>query len=244
MGIFNYENYLISGENHFLHYSLSKFLMERTDCVMFDIGANEGSYSCKIKEIYPMAEIFAFEPHPKTFRKLQLKAEKYEFKVFNVAAGKIAGKRKLYDYDGEDNSGTQHASLYKDVIENLHGMHEISEIEVEVVDLDNFIRDNKLKKISLLKIDTEGNELEVLIGAKDSIENEIIDLIHFEFNVMNVISRTFFKDFYDILPDYDFFRMLPDGLIPLGEYLPIQLELFGFQNIVAIPKRLSKILKK
>ena len=62
----------------------------------------------------------------------------------------------------------------------------------------------------------------------------MIDLIHFEFNEMNVASRIFFKDFYDLLKGYRFYRMLPDGLIDLGEYKAYQMEIFGYQNIVAI----------
>jgi hypothetical protein len=51
---------------------------------------------------------------------------------------------------------------------------------------------------------------------------------------MNVISRAFFRDFYTLLPDYAFYRLLPDGPVPLGEYSPILWELFASQNIVAV----------
>ena len=62
--------------------------------------------------------------------------------------------------------------------------------------------------------------------------------IQFEFNEMNIESRVFMKDFFNILPEYDFFRLLPDGYIPLGNINtyrnPLTLELFAMQNIVAI----------
>lgn len=42
------------------------------------------------------------------------------------------------------------------------------------------------------------------------------------------------KDFYDILPQYDFYRLLPKYLMPLGEYRALTHEIFAYQNIVAI----------
>jgi len=56
---------------------------------------------------------------------------------------------------------------------------------------------------------------------------------------MNVYSRVFFRDFYELLVNYNFFRMLPDGLIFLGKYNPIFQEIFAYQNIVAIRKDLK-----
>ena len=53
---------------------------------------------------------------------------------------------------------------------------------------------------------------------------------------MNVISKTFFKDIVDLLPGYDFYRLLPDGLKALGTYKSAHFEIFSFQNIVAIKK--------
>lgn len=86
----------------------------------------------------------------------------------------------------------------------------------------------------MLKIDTEGHELNVLKGARLTIAKGMVDVIQIEFNEMNVISRTFFKDIIDILPGYDFYRLLPDGLLPLGAYKILDFEIFAFQNIVAL----------
>ena len=57
------------------------------------------------------------------------------------------------------------------------------------------IDDLKLERLNLLKIDAEGNEYKILLGAKQALQANIIDVIQFEFNEMNVISRVFMKDF-------------------------------------------------
>ncbi len=76
----------------------------------------------------------------------------------------------------------------------------------------------------------------VLDGLEATLSKDIIDVIQFEFTVMNVFSKTFCRDFFVRLPQYDFYRMLPCDLVPIGPYSPIFCELFGYQNIVAIRK--------
>jgi hypothetical protein len=48
-----------------------------------------------------------------------------------------------------------------------------------------------------------------------------------------VVSRTFFRDFGALLPDYEFFRLLPDGPVALDSEPPFLGEIFAFQNIIA-----------
>ncbi|GAA3925698.1 hypothetical protein [Chitinophaga oryziterrae] len=54
--------------------------------------------------------------------------------------------------------------------------------------------------------------------VKDTIERGLVNVIAIEFNEINVISRTLFRDVIDMMPGYDFCRLLPDGLLPLGAY--------------------------
>lgn len=140
------------------------------------------------------------------------------------------GVLKLYDYENGD--GSEHASLYRDVIEKIH-QGKAAEHEVKVITLNEFAIEHQIERVLLLKIDTEGHELDVLKGFEPYIRKNKVDLIHFEFNEMNVASRVFFKDFWEFLPNYDFYRMLQDGLIPIENYNPVYCEIFAYQNIVA-----------
>ena len=48
-----------------------------------------------------------------------------------------------------------------------------SKFKVKLKNLDNFLNDNKLKKISFIKIDVEGNEYKSLVGLKNTIVQDI-----------------------------------------------------------------------
>jgi hypothetical protein len=56
---------------------------------------------------------------------------------------------------------------------------------------------------------------------------------------MNVINRVFLRDFYQVLEGFSFYRMVVDGLAPLGTYRARTHELFFGHNIVAIRDGLS-----
>jgi FkbM family methyltransferase len=226
MGVMNFESNKISGESNFIN----EGLLNVHNGVFFDVGANIGDYSKSLRNAYPQAVIHSFEPHPLTFLRLKENMLNLNINILNVGVGAISNSLKLYDYADED--GSSHASLHKAVIEDIHKAKTTSH-EVNIIALDTFVIDNAISRVDLLKIDTEGHELEVLKGFSNFIKNGNVDLIHFEFNEMNVASRVFFKDIWDFLPNYDFFRMVQDGLIPIKNYSPIFCEIFAYQNIVA-----------
>lgn len=226
LGILNYKTDRQSGEARFIRCELAGAI----NGVVFDVGANVGNYSVAVKGRFPALDIYAFEPHPTTFGKLVQNTEALGVKSFNLGVGSVEGSLTLYDY--ANNDGSCHASLHRDVIEKMHKGKSVGH-EVRVVSLDDFVKDKYFTRIALLKIDTEGHEYEVLKGAANLIRTNNISMIHFEFNEMNVVSRVFFRDIWEFLPNYDFYRMLPDGLAPIINYSPIFCEIFAYQNIVA-----------
>ena len=228
LGILNYQDRMISGEVTFLR----RCLKEKDNPVVLDVGANEGGYSREVVAINPSALVFAFEPHPQTFERLVVNVGVCRnVRPVNRAVGDVPGRHKLYDRNA--GGGTTHASIFRDVIEGIHKV-QASEWEVDATTLDAFIEEQQLTCVDLLKIDTEGYELNVLKGGRKAIRSGIFRTIQFEFNEMNAVSRAFFRDFIEILPQYQFYRMLPGELQRIDRYNPRRCELFAFQNIVAI----------
>jgi len=226
MGILNPESEKISGEGYFIERHVSKIKKG----VVLDVGANVGKYSKLIKRMNQDIAIFAFEPHPSTYQRLIQNVDGMDIKTYNVGVGASDGSLYLYDYADKD--GSPHASLYKDAIEQIHKGQAIAH-KVRIISLDDFVTENNIDRVGLLKIDTEGHEMEVLKGFERCIRDNKVDLIHFEFNEMNIASRVCFKDFWEFLPNYNFSRMLQDGLVPIRDYRPILCEIYAYQNIVA-----------
>lgn len=229
LGIDNYENNQVSGES----YLLKKVLSIPSSPVLIDIGGFHGEYAIEAFAINRSAQIFVFEPNPNNYQVCQSNLKFSSAKCYNQAVG--AANSTLSFYDRSDSQGSQHGTLVKGVIDKLH-QQKVKEIRVEVITLDSFILENNIKKVNLLKIDTEGYEYQVLLGAKESLAKGIFDYIQFEFNEMNVLARVFLADFIELLPNYELYRLMPDGLLPIGQYHPLHHEIFGFQNIVAIKK--------
>lgn len=225
----NFGSDAASGETHFLREHLGRL----ENPIVFDVGANEGAYTLAVAEANPRATVYAFEPHPTTYGRLLSRISDLQGVVaVNSACGSAKGSLLLFDYAGSE--GTSHASVYEQVME-MHGAAQTGRHTVSIISLDCFAEQNGVGRIDLLKIDTEGHELEVLKGAAGLLRAKRIGAIQFEFNEMNIVSRVFFKDFRDLLPNYRFHRMVRDGLIPLDPYSPIRCEFFVFQNIVALP---------
>ena len=230
LGVLNYKDVVVSGERRFMEKCLSSV----ETATVVDVGANVGDYSSMVLQSKRNARVYAFEPHPETFRRLGDRlSSNSNFVATNAACGSGPGKLMLYDHVG--GSGTGHASLLPGVIERIHG-DKSNQHEVDVTTLDRFAADNAISRIDLLKIDTEGTELEVLKGANQLLREGRIRAIQFEFNEMNIVSKVFLKDFYELIPNYRFYRLLRQGLGPLDPYSSLACEIFAFQNIVALPR--------
>ncbi|MGC8765415.1 MAG: FkbM family methyltransferase [Brevinematia bacterium] len=98
MGILNYENHKISGEQSFL----KEYISNLHNGIVFDVGANLGNYSKYVRKLNQNVDIYAFEPHPITFKKLEEAIVGYNIKILNVAIGSKTGKCNLYDYFNQD----------------------------------------------------------------------------------------------------------------------------------------------
>lgn len=229
MGAGNPTSELIgAAEDRFLHR-----LAGMTQLIVFDVGAHNGDYAAHVRLLSPGARIWCFEPHPGSFERLQAAAAAGGFTAINVALGDMPGRARLYDYANTAASGSSHATMHAGVIAAIHGGEQVA-IDIDVMTLDAFVQREQIERINLLKIDAEGNELAILRGARQTISRRRVDVVQFEFNEMNVMSRVFFKDFYDALPGFTFYRMLSNGLVPIGGYRPRTHELFVLQNVVAI----------
>lgn len=228
IGLHNYNSARITGER----VAIEMRLVGKAAPIVFDIGANDGQWLADVLACCPQARVHAFEPQASLADKI---AKRHPgISVNNLALGDAVGVMELCDY--AEHAGSQHATLLKGVIDGIH-QGDARYVEVQVGTVDEYCRQHGIERIDFLKIDVEGFELRVLRGAKRMIEERRIDIIQFEFNEMNVVSRVFLNDFHSCLQEtHQLYRLLPHGLMPLRAGRHWINEQFVFQNIVALPK--------
>ena len=240
IGILNYEDSRVSGEDHLIRDVLPRIIRAEKP-VFFDVGANRGEMSAALLESFSTARILAFEPNPVTYKALTEALNRFSsggqapsLVCIEAGLGAKPGKGVLHCYTSDQMSG--HASMYRDVFRfyegyGINAASDLTTFEFDIDTIDNVCKTRGIEAIDFVKIDVEGHELSVLKGATEMLGR--IALIQFEFNEGNVLSRTFMRDFYELLRDFTFFRLAPDRLIPMGSYASRH-EIFQFQNILAV----------
>jgi FkbM family methyltransferase len=220
-----------SGELSFVRDFLPKMLKGR-QVVFFDVGSNVGKYAAMLQQHHPQAIIHCFEPNPYTFETLQ-KNSHGNLVLNNFGLGETRGEFDLF-FETADKTTVQ-ASLTQEIIGDIGRKKNLESKKVHIRILEDYCNEKQVSRIDFLKIDTEGHEIETLRGAGGLLSKKAITCIQFEFNEVNIIKRRFLKDFYELLPEYNFYRLDKNRMIPMGGWHPNH-EVFRFQNIVAVLK--------
>ena len=117
---------------------------------------------------------------------------------------------------------------------------EFSQRDVPVRRLDEILPELGIDRVDCLKMDLEGHELFALRGLAGYLAAHKVKALCFEFGSGNVNSRTFFRDFWELLTPLGFrlYRIAPGGrVIAIPDYEE-RLESFrGVSNYVAVLDR-------
>lgn len=220
---------------HGLSHAEERFLSRRLpvmgDGMLFDVGANHGSYTRFLRRLSPGSRIHAFEPHPKTFAVLEQRVAGPLVTLVNMAVSDSSGTMQLHDFAEAD--GSTQASLAQASV-GLFDPNTVSHT-VEATTIDAYMAQAGIDTIDLLKIDTEGFDINVLRGAKSALGRGAIKAIQFEFIPADIAMRVTMRDFFEILHGYKLFRLCLNGnLMPLRRYDVKRCEVYVIHNIVAL----------
>ncbi|HEY4786111.1 MAG TPA: FkbM family methyltransferase [Bacteroidales bacterium] len=203
-------NFNINGEKKIMEYFLPN------SSIILDIGANIGQYSEKILSILGEKDykLYVFEPSIKCFKELQEKFTSSKIIFYNYAISNFSGEKDFH----EINDTGENSSL---IFANAKGNYKRYKVEVKQLD-ELFPEGNN---IDFIKIDTEGNDFNVLLGAKQLLKDKRIRAIQFEYNDSWRYAGHTIIDAINFLNETDYLTYLirPDGIYEFdyqfwGEY--------------------------
>jgi FkbM family methyltransferase len=139
-------------------------LVKKGDVVL-DIGANIGYYSLLASgRIGPEGKVYAFEPVPSTFDMLKRNITINQMENIipvNVAVSDFFGTIAIYPASSQ-NSGMSSIIPHSDQCDEV--------IEVNTLRIDQYVLDQGVKRVDVVKIDVEGAEMMVLKGMHQVLE--------------------------------------------------------------------------
>jgi FkbM family methyltransferase len=144
-------------------------MIDRTDPLIVDIGANTGLFALRMKQLFPASNIACYEPFPSNHEQLErtIRINHLESVVLlQKAVAARAGRAKLYIH--KRNVGGH--SLYSDQASSN------KYLDVEVVEFGAIV-EALPRPIDLLKVDCEGAEFEILTALTDRLADKVRQVI-------------------------------------------------------------------
>ena len=176
-------------ENYFHLQRIKVFLSKNVflkNPTIIDIGSHRGKLVTLMNNLYENALIYCLEPN-KLMNK-RLKKIGKNIKIYNFAIGDKSEEKKIL-INKIDLTNTlskiNENSIYlklKNLILNKPKNEKYKKIKV--ISLKEFCKSKKIQYIDFLKIDVEGYEYKVLLGAKDIIKNVKFIMIEIQKNDM------------------------------------------------------------
>lgn len=163
-------NYLFSTQlNETKFYK--KYLFDK-EVVVFDIGSNLGTFSQQLSKTFSkkLLEVHSFEPIDELLTKQKIKngnLYKYNFV--------ISDRSGLIDFF-EHKISSQSSVMLNDKINN----QKVKKLTKESITLEQAIEKTSVSKIDLLKLDTEGNEYDILKHSEHLLKQKIFKIIKVE----------------------------------------------------------------
>ncbi|MCB8759381.1 FkbM family methyltransferase [Planktothrix agardhii 1029] len=152
---------------------------------VFDVGANIGDYSILLSQLVGNSgKVYSFEPTSNTFQTLQNRLKENKCDNVYVYPKVIFSNNQPIEFNEFPDEYSVWNSIGSPQMLNPNKSTEYIPIVrteiLEAITLDSFCEENNIQSIDYLKIDVEGAESDVLLGATDLLRNQSIRFIQFE----------------------------------------------------------------
>jgi len=177
--------------------------------VCLDVGANAGQTIDMLHRALDAPIIHAFEPSASTMAALRSRLFGPLVSLHELALGRQPERRQFHNYERPDLSSFLPLTTGAD--NPFRGVPMSGTEMVEVETVDRFVAAQKLPRVDLLKVDTQGFDAEVIAGAAESLASGRIRAVLVELNFVRLYDgQSSAVDIQATLADA--------GLAPVGLY--------------------------
>ena len=165
--------------------------------IIFDVGCYKGNFTNNFikndKKLGHTSSYYMFDPNPNVKEYLKNLLLNDKIKYFNLALDNTNSRKKFFLNNFFEPSGSSldpfilndkkwlsTRKFFMKMFQPFKKIKEFSEIQVNTKTLDSFCDENKITYIDLLKIDSEGNEKNILLGAERLLSERRISSIYVE----------------------------------------------------------------
>src|ERR1700686_5070158 len=150
-----------------------------------DVGANNGAFTLQFaRKVGKHGLVHAFEPDPYVFSRLESNCRMNGFedrvRCHNVAVTNLTRPRSFYQSD-RHHSGWGSLVKFNDIA--------VQAQRVQGITLDDFLANEGIQHVDLLKVDVEAHEPELLEGSMQSLANHVFRFVLIEFNGIRLAER-------------------------------------------------------
>jgi FkbM family methyltransferase len=198
--------------------------------IVFDVGANKGTWSELVLLNDHNISLHMFEPIPDSHNYLLKNFHNPNIHIHPYALSDKEGSVDFFVY-ANSKGETVLSSLFKRP--QLKKVFK-EKITVKIKTLDQFCKSKEINHIDYLKIDAEGAEYFIFLGAYEMLSKGNIKTIQFEYGGCNIDSETTLKQMFELLTQYNYsvYCIVPQGLVKINKWNE-KLENFQYSNYIA-----------
>ena len=228
---------VVNGEGYVLEQVVRATRAE--PAVIVEVGASRGDYvlllhALMAQDATPSLRYHGFEPGSEVFAVLERRLAAPRLAswttVNQLAVGVESGTVTFNRVVGE---GSEISSIHPQRVAGAIPFDVVPET-VSMTTIDAYLSQAGIAHLRFLKIDAEGNDRDVIAGARGLLERQAIDFIQFEYNASWIDARSYLRDVFDLLlpAGYAIGKIRPDFVecFPRWDY---RLEWYEQSNYIA-----------
>ena len=168
---------------------------------VLDVGANRGQFALLISDLFPDSRIDCFEPIPSCVDSLRANLGLDSGAIHEFAVSDHEGRASFNISFAEDSSSL--LEIGSEQTSRFPGTGQRTTMTVDCVTLDHWAEGRNLARPTLLKIDVQGSEMQVLAGAADLLAS--LDYVYAEVSFIELyVGQVLATDIIAFLLEHGF----------------------------------------